>query len=237
MPININTPTYWDQRFASGDWEQNRGRWQTASFAKEQVHLLRLPTTFDGSILDFGCGLGDALPVLRSRFPLATLIGVDHSEAAVIRCRETYGHIATFVRGGSASVPNVDVIIASNVLEHVTDDLATARALVPRCSELYIFVPYKEHPLCSEHVHYYDETSLSALKPLEVELFCAPGWSQYGLALWTDIYLKNLLRPLLGKPLAHRRKQIMFRIQGNLRNSASQFVTQDRLRVGARATR
>lgn len=214
MPLGINTREYWEHRFASGDWEKNLGRWQTTCFAESQVRLLRLSPTFNGTLLDFGCGLGDAMPVYRNHFPLSKLIGVDHSESAIIQCKKKYGHIAEFIHGACDSVPQVDVIVASNVMEHIEDDKLTARKLLLKCSELYIFVPYRESPLCSEHVNYYDKNSFSSFRTMEIKVFYSRGWTQYGRDLWIGVYLKNLLRPFLGKRLAYRRKQIMFRIKG-----------------------
>ncbi|MDX8412753.1 MAG: hypothetical protein R8J85_01570 [Mariprofundales bacterium] len=78
MDENINTKAYWDDRFSSGDWEEKRGRWQTESFAKGQIEHLKISSDFKGTILDFGCGLGDAMPIYRQSFPLAKLIGMDN---------------------------------------------------------------------------------------------------------------------------------------------------------------
>lgn len=216
MSFNVNTREYWDQRFASGNWEQSRGRWQTTAFAQKQVRLLRVASTFDGTIVDFGCGLGDALPIYKTCFPSAKLIGVDHSNAAILECQKAFAGIATFVHGDAESVPKVDVIVASNVLEHITDDKTVIEILLSKCSELYVFVPYKEHPLCPEHVNYYDRESLSFFEVIETKVYWARGWSKYGRGLWIDAYLKNLLRPFLGRPLVGQKKQIMFRIRGSL---------------------
>lgn len=219
MVADVNTREYWNRRFSSGDWEAKRGRWQTKSFAEKQVTLLGLSSRFDGSLLDFGCGLGDALPVYRKHFPLANLFGIDHSEEAIIRCRKKYGDVATFYHGDHDSVPPVDVIIASNVLEHINNDRFVATVLQSKCSWLYIFVPYMESPLCEEHVNYYREGYYSLLPVYETKIFYTLGWSQYGRALWVDVYLKNLLRPFLNKPIINRNKQIMFRIIGGYTRS------------------
>jgi len=95
---NINTQGYWNQRFASGDWEAKGGRRQSSLFAAAQVDLLRIGPSFRGSVLDFGCGLGDAMPVYRHRFPWATLVGVDISPVAVGQCRAAYGHFVTTLK-------------------------------------------------------------------------------------------------------------------------------------------
>ncbi len=177
--------------------------------------MIKLSKSFTGVFLDFGCGLGDAFPVYRDNFPSATLIGVDHAETAIIKCQEKYGDIATFIEGGCESIPDVDVIVASNVLEHISDDKKITRALVQKCSELYVFVPYMENPLCLEHINYYDKYSFSSFEIIDRKRFACRSWSQYGRQLWIDVYLKNILRPLLGKRLVRRRRQIMFRLKGN----------------------
>jgi SAM-dependent methyltransferase len=211
---NVNTEAYWNTRFASGHWEASDGRRQTRLFATQQSHMLRLRKDFAGSILDFGCGLGDAIPVYKRKFPKATLLGLDHSKAAIELCRERYGELATFIHGGCDQVPEVDVIVTSNVLEHLDDDVATAETLLSKCSDLYVFVPYRENPLYYEHVNSYDKDYFAAFEPLDVDVYVARGYSQYGRSLWVNVYLKNLVRPLLHKRLARRHKQIMFHMRG-----------------------
>lgn len=156
--MNINTKAYWEERFASGDWEEQHGRLQTRSFAKAQVKYFKIPPSFDGTILDFGCGLGDAIPVYRSAFPNARFIGVDISDSAIDLCRRRYGHIAQFIQGDHTSVPLADIIIASNVFEHLDNDREVAAHLLGKCKDLYIIVPYKEETAPgAEHVNSYDE--------------------------------------------------------------------------------
>ena len=65
--ININTKEYWDDRFGSGNWGRG-GRRQTFEYAKANVDQLRIPEDFNGTILDFGCALGDAIPVYKTKF-------------------------------------------------------------------------------------------------------------------------------------------------------------------------
>ncbi len=209
---NINTLGYWNRRFSSGDWEEKGGRQQSSLFAKAQVDLLRIGPDFRGKVLDFGCGMGDAMPVYRSRFPSATLVGLDLSPAAIGQCRAAYGQFATFLAGDHTCAPEADVIIASNVFEHLTNDDEVAEHLLRKCRELYIVVPYKERIVPgTEHVNSYDETAFPTLGPREHVVFLARGWSQYGWDLWFHVYLKNLARPLFGKRLVRRYRQIMFR--------------------------
>ena len=120
MSRNINTKEYWDIRFSTQDWEKKSGRQQTRAFAEEQCKRLNLPKNFDGIITDFGCGLGDAIPIYRKTFPYAVLRGYDISTEAIIKCREVYGSLASFEQGNAEEVKYSDIIISSNVFEHLS---------------------------------------------------------------------------------------------------------------------
>lgn len=211
MSKDINTRDYWERRFSSNDWEDKKGRWQTESFAKEQIEHLSVTSDFEGTLVDFGCGLGDAMPVYRKKFSRAKLIGVDISHSAIKKCREKYGEVASFVHGDHYSVPEADVIIASNVFEHLPDNCNVARCLLYKCKALYIIVPYREWPLCSEHIHTYDEHYFSSLGKYDYKVFRCVGWTPYGIReLLYNVYFKNIFRLLLGKRLRYQRRQIMF---------------------------
>lgn len=210
---NVNTRSYWDHRFISGDWENKGGRGQTEDFARDVASRLQLSRHFEGTILDFGCGLGDAIPIYRSWFPRAKLIGMDLSENAVTLARQRYGDIAEFIQGDFTSAPTVDVIVTSAVFEHLSDDRTVARHLLGKCQDLYIVVPYRERIIPGrEHVNSYTEDYFNDLGCCDWSVFVSRGWSQYGYALWVNIYLKNCLRPLLGKRIIRRAKMIMFHL-------------------------
>ena len=152
------------------------------------------------------------MPVYRARYPKAVLIGIDVSEAAIVKCTQRYGHIARFVRGDHRDAPKVDVVIASNVLEHLVDDMGVVRRLLTQSQQLIVTTPYKERLIPgSEHVNSYDETRYRGLGTYTWTIFYSRGWTQYGWNLWFNTYAKNLLRPFLGKPWIRRRRQIMFR--------------------------
>lgn len=211
---NINTKSYWDNRFVTGDWEAKLGRNQTREFAISQIKHLNISRDFKGTILDFGCGLGDAFPIYKETFPNARLIGLDISEEGVKKCKEIYSYIAEFICGDYRDVPKVDIIIASNVFKHLTDDISIAKNLLIKCRQLNIIVPYKEKIISgSEHINTYDENYFHDLDKYEYKIFVSGGWSQYGVSLIYHLYLKNILRPLFGKPIAKRAKQIIFKFK------------------------
>jgi len=209
--VNYNSVEYWNERFTSGEWEGKGGRYQTRNFAESQINLYGLSSDFNGTILDFGCGLGDSMPVYATYFPDAKLLGVDFSSEAIRLCIQKYNHIAHFICGNHTSVPEVDVIIASNVFEHIQDDLKIAEYLRQKCKVLYIIVPYKEKPGESiEHINTYDEESFPAIRNRTFKVFKTRGWSQYGFDLYFTIYFKNFFRPFFGRKKMKVRKQIMF---------------------------
>lgn len=210
----VNSKAYWERRFSTGDWEERGGRTQTMSFATAQVRHFNLPMDFSGTILDFGCGLGDAIPVYRRFFPKAHFFGVDVSESAIEKCRGRYGAIATFAQGNHEQVPFSDVIVVSNVLEHLLNDKVIVQELLKKCKQLYVIVPYKEWPLCSEHIRTYDENYYHDLGPLEHTIFYSKGWSEYGGYL-LKLKVKNVVRQLSGKPAVPRRRQIIFVFKGS----------------------
>lgn len=177
------------------------------------MRILKLPRGFKGTILDFGCGLGDAFPAYKKYCPEATLVGVDFSQAAIDSCRQKYGALGNFYCLDYQHCPSADVIIASNVLEHMDSDTKVAECLMSRCKDLFIVVPYREQYLIPEHVRAYDKRSFAQLRPKKTHVFASPGWSQYGLRdCWWQIYAKNALRLLIGKKTLRRRKQIMFHL-------------------------
>lgn len=175
--MNINTKSYWNIRFASGDWDLKGGMNQTKQFAISQISKLQISKDFSGTILDFGCALGDAFPIYRKAYPKAKLIGLDISEAAIKKSKETYGHLAEFICGDHKDVPTVDIIIASNVFEHLSNDISIAKYLMMKCQQLNIIVPYKEQLVHgSEHINSYDEEYFRGIGEYQFKVFYSKGW-------------------------------------------------------------
>jgi len=140
------TAEWWDRYFApEGGWETAGGRKQTRGFARAFVNHVRLDKTRAFELLDFGCGLGEAIRVLRRAYPKAALTGMDVSQVAIARCRAELAAVASFRVGGLEDVTeHYDVIYTSNVLEHFVDYRAAARGLLAHCPRLCIMVPYEQ---------------------------------------------------------------------------------------------
>jgi SAM-dependent methyltransferase len=223
---NINTKKYWDKRFADKDansWKNKNGEYQTTDFAYAIAKRLRISKDFSGTILDFGCALGDAIPVYKKYYPKATFIGIDFSSIAIAQCREKFGNMATFICGDVNAVPNVDVIITSNVLEHLSDDKNIAKKLSGKCKDLYIAVPYNEKISGeSEHINSYNTKSFDnkdvTWGGVKFQIYLCRGHNlKNKLKSYFDVELKNLLRPLFGKPKSQGgvMLQILFHITNN----------------------
>jgi SAM-dependent methyltransferase len=167
----INSPAYWDHRFHSGDWELRAGRWQTRCFAACFLRQVSLPAA-PFSLLDFGCALGEGVAALHAAAPHGAYAGCDISPAAIEKARQRYGGLARFFTADAATLDGVwDIILCSNVLEHVTEPLAVAERLLAHCRTLYVMTPYREtyrgQPIAPnavlEHQRTFDEESFDIL--------------------------------------------------------------------------
>lgn len=212
--MRVNSEEYWNFRFGSGDWSAKEGFSQTQGFASSQVGRFGLGRDFRGNLCDFGCGAGDSFPIYRAAFPEAKLFGVDFSKEAIALCKSRFDVLATFECGGVDAVPHSDVIVCSNVLEHLDDDVGTAAALLERCRKLLVIVPYREQPLSEEHLRAYDLKSFESLQPIRSDVFDSPGWTEYGWQLYGRVYGLNPLRVLTGRPWRRRRMQILYEFAG-----------------------
>ncbi|HVN58874.1 MAG TPA: class I SAM-dependent methyltransferase [Bacteroidales bacterium] len=209
---NINNKEYWDNRFGSGDWEEKHGGYQTTCLTEAYLRYINLPAGFQGSILDFGCGTGESIPVLRQHFQEALLTGTDFSVKAIEKCTERHGKEADFICCRWEDVPASDVIISSNVFEHLTNDTGIAESLLKKCRSLFIIVPYKEElENGGEHVNSYNRHSFDHLNPSMIRVFRSRGWSEYGLDLIFNVWTKNIIKFLLGRKTRRARKQVVFR--------------------------
>lgn len=207
---NVNTDQYWNDRFSSGNWGKTGSR-QTVEYAKANIKEMGLNRDFNGTILDFGCALGDAISHYANSFPKARLIGMDISTSAVEACRDRFGNIAEFISGDHTTAPQSDIIIASHVMEHITDDRNVVKTLLNRCKVMYIFVPYKETPLFSEHVNYYDEKNYHEFSVKRTKVFTV----SYRRKPKIKTVLSNLihLRFNLGNSIS--KQIILFELSGN----------------------
>lgn len=216
--MKINSKEYWESRFGTGDWERKNGRDQTIRYAKANArHMKKVLGNYEGSLLDFGCGLGDSTPVYRKLFPKVKLFGLDISSEAVKKANAQYGNDCYFYAGTEVNVKDSDVIICSNVMEHIVNDKVMVKSLLSKCKFLFISVPYKEVLLFDEHVNSYDENYYSDFEVIYAKPFSLGfSWTLYDFKIFVNLTIGNLVRQLLGKKKAIDPKQIIFCIKGEI---------------------
>lgn len=209
----LNSKGYWDKRFSGGSWEEKGGTRQSREHAKRFLKVLNVPREFSGSICDFGCATGEALPVYRETFPNATLLGMDISDAAIKQAEKKFGSLATFTSGEASDVPEADIIITSHVLEHIEDQDTVINALRKKCRKLFVVVPYDEQPLGPEHVRRYQKDTLNQFEPVSVNV-CFSGLVDAWLPWVIKNHFKNYARMMLGRPRRRIPRQVVYEIAG-----------------------
>lgn len=146
----------WDRRFAGSEWDDVQGDALTLRFAECILEHLPVgvkalmgdPST---KVLDWGCARGQLVALWRQRFP-CEVTGLDFSGQAVVQAKERWGERqGYFIFHPDGSILNDwDVIVTSNVMEHLVDPVAILKEHLPRCRRFYVILtPYRE-PLGGE---------------------------------------------------------------------------------------
>lgn len=174
-------PLY-DQKYK--DLEE-RGWW----FRGRRDMLLRLLKGFDkkSRILDIGCANGVFLNILR-RNEFEGLHGIDISERAVDYCRRSGLSNVFLMDGARPDFPNeyFDIIIASDVLEHIREDgraLLEWVRILKKGGTLVIFVPaftylWSAHDMINHHWRRYSRSELvSDLGKAQLRITRASYWN------------------------------------------------------------
>lgn len=168
---DINSPDYWNKRFFD-DWIAQGGRQQTSFFAELCVRelpqwLVEALRTDKCSIFDYGCALGDALPVWQRLFPHSVVGGGDVAQVGLGLARALHPQFAFVdVNTVAEADPLADLVYCSNTLEH----FAGWPALLDRLARLarrYVvaMVPFEEAEPIDEHAATFEFDTLPASLP------------------------------------------------------------------------
>lgn len=104
-------------------------------------------------ILDFGAGIGNSLPHLRSHFPGAELVGLDVSERSLQIADARFPGLARLVRddgaGGAVAGERFDLIFTACVFHHIPhgEHLQLFRMLRSRLSLDGVLVVFEHNPI------------------------------------------------------------------------------------------
>lgn len=223
----INSQDYWEARYSSKDWQKKNGCEQTAFFAEEFCRYTAIPSSFDGTLIDIGCALGDSMPILRGKFPYIKLYGADFSQSAIDYCNKRYYDIADFHIANIITFDGYyDIVLLSNVLEHLKGWESIVENIVEHCTYLCIIVPYKEdiQEVLSEHCNSFHEGSFDFLlgtssRRIKKTIYFSRGFYYKGFLkgiLWEGL-IKNFFRKALGKKLYNpfHTREILFEIVNN----------------------
>jgi SAM-dependent methyltransferase len=216
--VGKNTKEVWEAYFGQ-EWERNAGRRQTRLFAQYFLDTVTFPADAR-TLLDVGCGMGDATPEFHERYPALELKGCDISATAVEAARASYGTFATFEQWAFDDIQGqYDVIYCSNTLEHFAAHVDIAAGLLGHCRRLYVLVPYMEtnadgtplRPRPGEwHVATFDERTFDPLVargtakqirhwvhpcPIAWGPPPAPAWKRAARRV-RDVVLRRNVRPL-----------------------------------------
>lgn len=116
--LGINSQKYWNLRFNS-NWELQNGKIQTMLFAAGFVSSKFAKAIHPSTILDYGCGLGDSIPILKMAFPEAGISFYDFSTVAMEKAQKEYRDLA---EPFDIRKPMMfDMVYCSNVIEHIPD--------------------------------------------------------------------------------------------------------------------
>lgn len=115
---------YYDTRFKQGYMQDFSGCIEASRLftIREILNRIIADEFIPSTVLDYGCGEGRYIPVLREAFPKATLYGCDISEVGLrIACatRPEARYLATADEAVPLPDSSIDLITCIEVLEHV----------------------------------------------------------------------------------------------------------------------
>jgi glycosyltransferase involved in cell wall biosynthesis len=162
----INSPDYWNKRFLD-DWIANGGRQQTTFFAR--LCCRELPDWFveevrarKSTIFDYGCAVGDALPVLQASFPASPIRGGDVAQVGLGLARALHPAFEFVdVNAIGEGTKIADIVYCSNTLEHFENWRELLDRLSRHAKEYVIVVaPFEEEDRIDEHAATFEFDSL-----------------------------------------------------------------------------
>jgi len=91
-------------------------------FVRYKVERAKQLTGEADAVLDFGCGIGRAMPYFRAAFPNADVAGCDPSADSLAIARRDNPDCRFFPMDELAATPHFDLVLASCVFHHIAPD-------------------------------------------------------------------------------------------------------------------
>ena len=158
----INSQEYWDQRFRSGDWRENKGTEQTLFHYKTLLKympewLKKEISDNKMSICDLGCGTGEGVNLFKRYFKESKVTGVDFSDYAIKEAKRRYSDSLFVCSDIIDFEKHYDVIISSHTLEHFKNSYDVFSNIINLADNYFILIiPFQEEELFKEHLNSFD---------------------------------------------------------------------------------
>lgn len=158
-------------------------------------------------ILDFGSGVGNAIPYFHKYFPSCKLVCTDVSERSLLLSQERYPQMAQYALFNGTALPfaneTFDVIFSACVFHHIEqgshcDLLAELRRILAANGLLVIFEHNPWNPLTVHAVNTcpFDENAVLLKPRLFAETFSSAGLTPLGVKY--KLFFPRALRYLRG---------------------------------------
>jgi len=187
---NVNDGAYWDEIYAKEDADKVRVDYMRITALKRWVRIRENELQRSVSILDAGCGPGEALQALQhsGRY----LCGLDISSYVIERNQALFGGHSNYEWrcapvheiGNLWREPSFDIVWCGETLEHLDDPFGAIAAFGRVCQPqgfVVLSTPFKQRNVSDEHVWEFgpnDITEMAELIGELVHLDCCllPGW-------------------------------------------------------------
>ena len=161
----INSKDYWEERFATNNWQNNHGEAQTKFFG--EVFIENCPkwikeeiTENKLTIADLGCAEGEISSILKKHLN-TNIVGIDFSDSSIETAKKNFPDIEFKVDYIDNLSSTFDVSFISNVLEHFSNPWEIAENIAKNTNNyLIIMVPYEEIDPCDEHFYVFDSNNI-----------------------------------------------------------------------------
>lgn len=158
----VNSEEYWEQRFATGSWNENDGNVQSEYFANMALDFLPDWLKLEIkechlSIIDVGCAEGDGTAILAREFPSSRVTGVDFSEKSIEKANKKFPYCCFEKMDIAEESVTADVVFCSNVLEHFkAPETVLENLFTENVKFVILLVPFKDVSGIDEHFFIFD---------------------------------------------------------------------------------
>lgn len=167
-------------RYTDGSYLRENPSWHAEDSAWKLLHVQRAlqeaHITHFHSLCDIGCGSGALIKEWAKQTPQISFTGYDISTQAIAICLQNYPKNTVFVSGDNPPSGPFDIVLAIDVLEHITDEETWLRAIVSCGKQVVLHIPLErslytwlrpgfieEEKQRMGHVHFYTPKDVERL--------------------------------------------------------------------------